>query len=241
LFGYLLLGVGLLVAVIFVLRWYANADVKTLATVLKVCAVALIGVVIVVLAFSGQLGWALGAATFLLPWLIQGRRAATTARNYTRMASGPKAQTSHVETRYLRMHLDHETGRLDGDVLSGPFAGRSLADLSEADLIALFQEWRVGDPPSAQLLETYLDRAFADWRERADVKSEEAAGGEGMPSSPAMSKEEAYRVLGLEPGASEAEIKAAHHRLIAGLHPDRGGSSFLAAQVNRARDVLLGR
>jgi curved DNA-binding protein CbpA len=54
-----------------------------------------------------------------------------------------------------------------------------------------------------------------------------------------MSEDDARRILGLNAGATEAEIKRAHHRLIASLHPDRGGSAFLAAQVNRARDVLL--
>lgn len=57
----------------------------------------------------------------------------------------------------------------------------------------------------------------------------------------AMSVADAYRILGLAPGAGEGEIEAAHHRLIALVHPDKGGSSFLAAQVNRARDLLLGR
>ncbi len=55
-----------------------------------------------------------------------------------------------------------------------------------------------------------------------------------------MSRDEAYQVLGLKPGASTAEIKAAHRRLMAGAHPDRGGSDWIAARLNQARDVLLG-
>jgi DnaJ homolog subfamily C member 19 len=56
-----------------------------------------------------------------------------------------------------------------------------------------------------------------------------------------MTREEAYQVLGLEPGANEAAIRAAHHRLMRAAHPDSGGSDWLAARINQARDVLLSR
>jgi DnaJ homolog subfamily C member 19 len=56
-----------------------------------------------------------------------------------------------------------------------------------------------------------------------------------------MTPEEAYEVLGLHPGATEAEIRAAHHRLMRTAHPDSGGSDWLATRVNQARDVLVGR
>jgi DnaJ family protein C protein 19 len=55
-----------------------------------------------------------------------------------------------------------------------------------------------------------------------------------------MNRQEAYEILGLKPGASEVEIKAAHHRLMRSAHPDVGGSEWLATRVNQARDVLLG-
>ena len=56
-----------------------------------------------------------------------------------------------------------------------------------------------------------------------------------------MTPDEAYQVLGLRPGASEADIRAAHHRLMRTAHPDSGGSDWLATRVNQARDVLLRR
>jgi hypothetical protein len=60
------------------------------------------------------------------------------------------------------------------------------------------------------------------------------------PSSNSMSRAEAYQVLGLPPGATEADIRAAHHRLMRAAHPDSGGSDWLASRINQARDVLLG-
>ena len=56
-----------------------------------------------------------------------------------------------------------------------------------------------------------------------------------------MTREEAYAILGLAPGADEQAVKAAHRHLMASFHPDRGGSDYLAALINRARDCLLGR
>jgi len=54
-----------------------------------------------------------------------------------------------------------------------------------------------------------------------------------------MSREEALAILGLDEGCVPAEIKAAYHRLISQAHPDKGGSDYLAAKVNQAKDVLL--
>lgn len=145
---------------------------------------------------------------------------------------------SEVRTDHLEMVLDHDSGGMTGRVLSGPFQGRSLDDLSLADVASL---WRslAGDDKSRALLETYLDRRQADWREH--VENDAGARPGGAAGTGRMTEEEAYEVLGIAPGAGEAEIRAAHRRLMKLVHPDHGGSSFLAARINEARELLLRR
>lgn len=145
-------------------------------------------------------------------------------------------QRSRVRSAALEMELDHDTGDLDGIVLAGRHEGRRLAEMREGELLALRTELRE-DGESLQLLETYLDSRFPAWRKNADSNQDGRQG--SPPASGAMSKEEAYEILGLEAGASAADIRQAHRRLMQRLHPDMGGSVFLATRINEARDVLL--
>lgn len=151
------------------------------------------------------------------------------------MQAGPsgRAANSTVSTAMLAMHLDHATGALDGEVKGGAFAGRALATLGLGELLALLAESGSSDPPSVALLEAYLDRRFPDWREQAAGRRQG-----GMSTS--MDEATALEILGLGHGADEQAIRAAHRRLMSRLHPDHGGSDWLAARINQARDFLLG-
>jgi hypothetical protein len=148
-------------------------------------------------------------------------------------------RSSEVETECIRMRLDHDSGAMSGIVRRGVFAGRRLDELTRSELLALWRQCRVEDEPGANLLEAYLDRLMPDWR--AEAQRRGSAGGKaGARAADGMTRQEAYEVLGLSWGAGEAEIREAHRRLMMKLHPDQGGSSYLAAKLNRAREVLLG-
>lgn len=143
---------------------------------------------------------------------------------------------STVRTAVLEMELDHDTGALEGLVLAGRHEQRMLGKMSLRELNELLEDMR-GDGESRQLLEAYLDGRFPVWRKHANANRRD---GQGVSPGPGpMTKQEAYQVLGLEPGASPADIRKAHRRLIERLQPDVGAPSFLAARINEAKNVLL--
>lgn len=152
--------------------------------------------------------------------------------------TGNAPQSSKVRSDGLEMNLDHETGELDGTVLSGPFEGRSLSGLTQSELVSLRAE--LGrDLESLRLLEAYLDRRIPGWR--VDPQTEAGDGLGGAPGSGAMTEQQAYEILGLEPGATLAEVREAHRRLLKRVHPDHGGTDFLAARINEAKAFLVER
>jgi hypothetical protein len=143
-------------------------------------------------------------------------------------------QKSRVATSLLAMELDHDTGRMDGEVLSGPLLGRALSSLSDVELQVLHRLCSRANDQSAALFESWLDRAKPNWRQEwAPPRGEEPK------ASSFMSRDEALAVLGLKAGAGADEVRAAHRRLMKDFHPDHGGTDYIAAKINQAKDVLL--
>jgi hypothetical protein len=229
---YLFLGLLLVVATIAGLRWFARADPAVLAQAVRWAAIGLGAAGIGLLLFEGRVGLLFVLASILLPLLQRWRQ----ARRRAKAAAGPTpGGRSRIATAYLEMELDHDSGRFDGRVLAGRFSGRRLDELSPAELRELLAECRAADLDSVPLLEAYLDRRHGPgWRQGG----EEAAA--PAPPSGAMTREEAYAILGLDSGAGPEPIRQAHRRLMRKLHPDHGGSTYLAARINQARDLLLG-
>lgn len=152
--------------------------------------------------------------------------------------ASPSGQST-VATRFLDMTLDHASGAMSGQVREGPFAGRALPDLNVRELRDLWRECQI-DPQSVAVLEAYLDRhGDPDWRDQWRGAGPESSSQSSAGAGDRMDRHEAFQVLGLQPDASREEIRAAHRRLIQRVHPDHGGSSYLAARINQARDVLL--
>ena len=226
---WLVLGAIALFLLFLLLRGFAHAPV---ARVRQFGAVMLasIGAVLLLLGlFTARGQQALIALTFFLPLLLQWVQRWRTNKRFGGSAPQTGAANS-VETAFLSMTLHHDSGRMTGSVKAGQFAGRDLATLTLSELLALLQECQVADVDSVALLEAWLDRAHPDWR------AEPAA----EPRSGAMTRAEALEILGLAEGADEDAIRAAHRRLMRSAHPDQGGSAWLAARINAARDFLLG-
>lgn len=150
---------------------------------------------------------------------------------------------STVSSHFFDMRLDHETGQVSGKVRIGHFSGRDLGQLSAEECWALYDEVS-DDPDSLALYESWLDANRSGWREHFEAEfgmdpGEHGREGDAQPSSGISGIEEAYQILGLEPGAAPDAIKAAHRKLMKSVHPDAGGSAFLAAKINQAKDLLL--
>lgn len=238
----LLAGLVLLIILVGVLRWLATASPAGLATALRgaifaAVALGITGVLLFLVLRTPQFLFSLLAlAAPALVWWFRQRRAKGKLGGGWSSPEG--AQSTGVETEWLRMSLDHDSGVMDGVILRGHWIGRTLSALSEAELFELLDAC-AADTQSVRVLEAYLDRRLdANWRDRRPAR--EDAPPRQDRRSDAMSREEACAVLGVTPDASEDEIKAAYRRLMRKVHPDQGGSDELASRVNRARAILLG-
>jgi DnaJ-domain-containing protein 1 len=249
--AYFLIGLFTLGTMIVLARWYVQASTHDLVQGARTFVAVFSALASTGLLFTGRFGLAfitIAATIMAIRAIRQGARGADPMDG----GGGPASDPVEVETDLLRMQLDRASGDVKGAVKTGPFAGRDLGSLGRDELLALLAEAQGVDAQSASLLEAYLDRRFPDWREPAAGRSggggwgrqQESGRGRDRASSSGsgdMDEAEALEVLGLERGAAPEEIKQAHRRLMAKLHPDSGGSNFLATQINRAKDILLGK
>jgi hypothetical protein len=225
-------GLVVLVLVLWALNAYSKADPKALARALRpaggIVALGLAGF----LGFRGHFEVAIPLGITGLGLLGWGPFGAAGLFQRTQKTPG---QVSRVRSAFLEMELDHDSGAMQGHVLAGSQAGHALENL---DLTTLLQLLREVDDESRALLAAYLDRREPRWREHAQA---DPAAGSGAPRGGKMTEEEAYQILGVSPGASAEEIGRAHRSLMKKLHPDQGGSTYLAAQINEAKEILLRR
>ncbi|MCB1679726.1 MAG: DnaJ domain-containing protein [Halioglobus sp.] len=194
-------------------------------------------VAVIFLTVTGRMHWVGAALTGLLVLVRQ--LLPTLLRAFPVLASlwGRRApaqgQSSTVATDILRMQLDHDSGNLQGEVLRGTYQGWHLADMNRAQLEELLAYCRSQDADSVQLLSSYLQQRFPGETHFGEQNAASDSGGN-------MARKEALAVLGLDETATEEDIVNAHRKLMQKLHPDRGGNDYLAAKINRAKDVLLG-
>jgi hypothetical protein len=229
----LLLGVVVLVLILWALNGFSKADPKQAARLVRWLGGGGTLLFAAFLLVRGEIGLAIPIGTVglgLLGWI-----SLWPASFGARTQKSP-GQTSRVRSAFLEMELDHDTGVMRGRIVAGPHEGASLDSLGLQMLLGLMAEF---DGESRALLAAYLDRREPRWREHA--QGDAAAGAGNTARSGKMTEEEAYQILGVEAGASAQEIGRAHRALMKKLHPDQGGSTYLAARVNEAKDVLLRR
>ena len=240
----ILLLLGLAVVLFLLVRWMMRQPPRVFwQSFAIVLALVLLALVVTGRAhwltafFAAALPFIRTFALFLIQWFPQLRRMLR-ARGAARSARSPgSGQASTVQGKYIRMTLDHDSGDLAGEVLVGRFAGRTLDQMSLDELLLLLQECS-DDEESVALLQAYLDRRHGDdWRQQAGAQGERQQAG----PSDEMNRAEALQILGLSADASEEDIVEAHRRLMQKVHPDRGGSAYLAAKINLAKDTLLGK
>ena len=231
--NYVLIGGVALLAVLVLYQVFRKADLRKLVRNLRWVVGGITGLLAAFLLLRGQVGIAsvVGFGAYsILRW---GRLGPVVFD-----AGGfDEPNESEVNSRFFSMRLDHGSGAVSGRVLSGTFAGADLIDLGEEETSRLLVEVAT-DPDSLALLETWLDRNRTGWRQYFAAKDAAQQGGEAIDGA-ADPEQEAYDILGLRPGATDEEIHAAHHNLMKGVHPDQGGSTYLAAKINEARDRLL--
>jgi DnaJ-domain-containing protein 1 len=227
-----LLGVVILLLLLWAAVAFSKADPKQVARALRGVGGGAAVLLAAFLLFRGEIAVAIPVGAFglgLLGW-TSFWPAPFWARTQRSMG-----QVSRVRTAFLEMELDHDTGGMHGRVLAGSYQDASLDALDRAALIKLLSEI---DDDSRDLLTAYLDRREPGWRENAQ---HDAGAGTRPGRAGQMTEEEAYQILGIQPGASTEEIRRAHRSLIKKLHPDQGGTTYLAARINEAKDVLLRR
>jgi hypothetical protein len=238
------LGIAALVGLLVLMQGFVSADPASLAVTLRRAGAAALMALAVVMLATGRI--LLAIPFFIFALTVAG----PTAGRYARwvkpflgrwgglFGAAPRVgrARSTVRSAALEMDLDQISGVLSGRVLAGRFEGRELARLSIEELLMLWRE--IGsDLESRSLLEAYLDRRVPLWRQHA--QDDPAARQRGAARPGAMTDEEAHQILGLRPGATQAEIREAHRRLMKAVHPDMGGSTFLAAKINEAKDRLV--
>ena len=190
--------------------------------------------ILLILTVTGRLSWLVAAITASLAAMPRLMNTAMKLWPLLRQFQNMRGAKSKMQTAFLLLVIDQKNGQLSGQVLQGQFQGRSLASMSQQECMAFLQECQ-SDARSVSLMAAYMDSVYPQWRQDYQGNTRQ----ESTQASGAMSKKEAADILGLDENADKKTILKAHKRLIQRLHPDRGGSDYLAAKINEARDVLL--
>ncbi len=264
----ILVGVLILLSIFLLVSRIGRQAPGKLKLFLLQAGIVIAIVALIALVFSGYLHWIFAVAGGLLPIVVRllpllwrapgakpeaprasnGRSGRSSSRRSSRSrsssaeSSGENGRTK-VETRYLRMSLSQQTGEMRGKILKGAHAGAHLSELTLKKLQALHAEYIRRDAESAALLAAYMEQVHGARQESGETQSEQTDDKQSeqhKTNGKGMSREEAYEILGLKAGADSKAVTEAHRRLMQKMHPDRGGTNYLAAKINQAKDLLAG-
>jgi hypothetical protein len=221
-----------LLAVVFTIRWVKAQPPEKRQGAGFTAALVGAGALLLVAAATGRLNPLVAAVAAAIPMLQRLGRAKSVFDNLRTRAQN-STTGSVFSTSRLHITVDPNSGEWRGTVLQAPFKGQALDTLSFDQLRELMTGYEREDPESAALLAAYLERHHQQRWQSAGARSA------GPARNTTMSEIEARQILGLSESASREEVIAAHRRLMQKLHPDRGGSDYLASQINQAKDRLL--
>lgn len=214
---------------------YRKFDAGRKKRLIRAAIIVGLGGLLLMLALSGKLSWIIAGIGALLPLIPRFARffmgVWPTVKPF--LMRYQQNRQSSMQSQFLHLQIDMITGELQGEVLQGEFSGQKLATLSPEQLLSLLQQCKQQDAESASLLVAYLDRMHPGWNNAESGKSKPAA------TNLEMDAQQAREVLGVAETANKKDIIKAHKSLMQKMHPDRGGSEYLAQQINKARDTLL--
>lgn len=232
----------------FTIRWLVSINPRVLAASLKWSILFLLVVLSVFLVITGRLG---AAISFLIGGIIFGWRLLnflpllSKVFNFINMAkvsngraSSKEARSSEVRSKSLCMTLDHDTGKIDGYITTGKLSNQALSGLDISILLG-FRNEIIGQTDCVALLETYLDQRFSEWRDGSFENHGPSSDGASSTLFNQMTEAEARRILGVESKSDKKAVKQAYRNLISKMHPDVGGSEYLTAKINQAKDILM--
>ncbi len=238
------------IALLILAQWFIRTPPHKVVNMVKKVGLFVVGALLILAVLTGRAPWLFAVIGGALPFMHRLATAWKTIKffkSFQNRQQGARPKDGHtgdtgvsrIATRFLSMELDHHSGAITGSVLTGAYAGRNLQDMDFACLLDLLHTCQGSrDQDSVRLLESYLQRQHVEaWEQYCAAGHREDAHHAG--ASGAMNREEALSLLGLTADATHSDISAAHKRLIQRLHPDRGGTDYLAAKINQAKDVLL--
>lgn len=233
------------------LKFFARASPRVVARTVRYCAGVVVGLVSLLLILRGRIDLGLAGGVFAL-WLAglrapglagMGGLAGVVGGVLGGLGKGASGSTgaSRVRSAMIQMELDHASGAMQGTIIAGSQAGRTLQSMTRPECEALYMTCLRDDPEGARLLEAYLDRRFPGWGQAGQAQGDAGRGGGNGRLRPGLSEKQAYEILGLGKAATRDDVVRAHRALMKKIHPDHGGSTDVAARANEAKEVLLRR